>query len=634
MSSRQVKSLRVAMNKAADTGNVTKTYQIFSDLISIGESPTTITYNILIKSHCRSGDPDTSRLILDQLISGQIQDVKPDNGTFAAVIGGLVQKKRMEEAWELLKYQHQLSFDTNRSFCTLLRGISKETLIDTVQSAVWYLGVEFNQDVLRTSIQTVLLKNTTESLDFALYLTEWSKETYDVTLDCKALTLLVNSLGGFGRREEALSLYDGYILTGHVPDLFLLSSILDILLSPDDCSAQAAEKILEYSIKTFSIGADVLLYNLMIRGFGYTKPAEPGRAIAYFERIIDSGFQATGHTFAALLNSFCCAGQPSVAEKYLREVMPQYGVPATSVHYNIILKGYSRCRCKITKGFCSCRICLCANPEKAMEIVQEMEKVKLELDAVSLITVVESFAAAGEVERASMIINSIMKLQKDPKLHPTIRCYNAVLRSVTLTLGQSANFTNCCHETDAQFAKKIAFSDHDAVLAHLNNIIRDINEWKLLPDSMFFSYTLYIYVCLDLFPDAMTLLKDFARQSDDPFLFMIKLLSLFESHETLLVRTQAILELMVSNLKAPVTSKHLSVTADLFLTSLNPAASATAVNTLISHFEIANVTSSVFANIIMAMWKQGCNKEAKDLLEKTEIQFRIKYLPHFKRIIV
>lgn len=91
--------------------------------------------------------------------------------------------------------------------------------------------------------------------------------------------------------------------------------------------------------------------------------------------------------------------------------------------------GYSRCRCRIRFGMCSCIACFCSDPDEALRLMDEMEHMGLSPERITLNVVIEAFCSSNQFDRAHAIIDQVMrKAHRKKNLYPDVSTYAVLLR--------------------------------------------------------------------------------------------------------------------------------------------------------------------------------------------------------------
>jgi pentatricopeptide repeat protein len=453
--SADVQRLRAELNDAANVGNIDLTERLMAELRELGDAPTTVSLNILIKAFARAGQPHRGYEVLCGMLANEpaYQGAAASQGTFNAVVTGFAEADDLETAWQVLSMQHAAGLDIYLSFCAILRTIrTPSDVLSTLSSATIVYGLAMSNKMLATALAALLEPRpeprlrqqqarpaapagtlSSAHLEAAQRAVAIAGE-HGVVVDNKSCMLLLGCYVSAGRTRDGLLFFDQFLARGALPDLRLVTSVIDAMVSADPPLMSSASAMLERMTGEFSLRPDAVAYNAMIKGYGRVRPhPDVASATAMFESVLAGQFQgvrATEFTFSAIANVLTSVGKIEEAEAVVRR-MPEHGLRPTSVHYNILLKGYSRCRCRLLDGRCTCRVCECSDPERALLLMQEMEGLGLTCDALTITSIIEAFCSSAQTDKAMQVVEKVLLNPFNPSsLRPTANVFNVLLHGV------------------------------------------------------------------------------------------------------------------------------------------------------------------------------------------------------------
>ncbi len=450
----EVQRLRAELNEAANAGAVELTERLMAELRERGDAPSTVSLNILIKAFARAGQPDRGYEVLRGM---QAEDPKyngavASESTFNAVVAGFAEADYLETAWQVLSMQLAAGLDVYVSFCAILRTIRTPSLVlSTFSSATSVYGLTMSSKMLATALAALLEPRpepqlrkkarpppstgtlSTAHLDAALRVITIAEE-HGVVLDNKSCMLLLGCFVTAGRTRDGLLFFDQFLERGALPDLRLVTSVINAMVSADPPLMSSASAMLERMSREFFLRPDIVVFNAMIKGYGRVRPRpDVASATAMFESVLAGAFygaRATEFTFSATANMLTSVGKSEEAEAVVRR-MPEHGLRPTAVHYNILLKGYSRCRCRLLDGRCTCRVCECSDPERALQLLREMEDIGLACDVLTVTSIIVAFCSSAQTDKAMQVVDKVLLNPCNPQsLRPTANVFNVLLHGV------------------------------------------------------------------------------------------------------------------------------------------------------------------------------------------------------------
>ena len=101
----------------ANTGRMGEAEQVFGQILREWLTPSTITMNVLLKAYVRSGNVDKAVGVLEAMErqAPEAYGAQVDEGTYNIVISGLVEQRRVGQAWTLVDRQRGAGYETNKS---------------------------------------------------------------------------------------------------------------------------------------------------------------------------------------------------------------------------------------------------------------------------------------------------------------------------------------------------------------------------------------------------------------------------------------------------------------------------------------------------------------------------------------
>jgi pentatricopeptide repeat protein len=149
------------------------------------------------------------------------------------------------------------------------------------------------------------------------------------------------------------------------------------------------------------------MYNLLIKGYASSIPPQPEAARATLERIIAAGLTPSIASLTSVMDAFCEANDVDAAAALATHFSEVHGLGLTEPVYNVLIKGYARCRCKRSTGVCHCVVCTCCQPNAGMKILEQMAVRGLVPDAVTINTLIDAHCNAGQIPQAWLLLESI-----------------------------------------------------------------------------------------------------------------------------------------------------------------------------------------------------------------------------------
>lgn len=251
-----------------------------------------------------------------------------------------------------------------------------------------------------------------------------------MALDGRSYSILLSGLASTQQPELSKYYFDRAVDQGVVPDLILLTSLLNAYVSAATPMMREARQLVQMAKTVYRVDPDIMMYNLLIKGYARTSPPDYEAARQLFDTINQSGvLTPTVFTYSMVANAYCSSGLAKDAEDFIREAMAQQKVKPNSTTFNTLIKGYARCRCRVRHGICSCVVCFCSDPEEALRLMNEMEQIGLVPDRITLNVVIESFCSCKQFSQAESIIEQVMRNSPPhANLRPDVSTYAVLLR--------------------------------------------------------------------------------------------------------------------------------------------------------------------------------------------------------------
>jgi len=510
---------REALNKAANSGQMKHTEALLREMVDDGDFPTTITMNILIKAYARGGMPDKGMAILNAMMQGapDAYGVYPNESTFNAVVSGYAEAGRLREAWEILQVQWAHNHDIQNSFRTILRCTQPELVLETLKQNVNSQKVILDVQMLNTALVAVLERSVEPLISEAERTLAFCR-LVGVFLDNKGCMTMLNAFKRAKKLRDGVVFFQKFCEEGSIPDLRLITLALNMMVLIEPPLMEQAEALMEKAMTAYRIQPDIVVYNNLITGYGRERPPQLEKARKYFHQIIvKKGLTPTEYTFSAMANVLCSAGEIAEAEGLIFSEMEKFSLKPAAIHFNILMKGYSKCRCKLVNGYCKCTICECSDPDRALQLMSMMEKQGLKCDIVTLQCIVESLCSAAQIEKAMSIVRNVMKNLKNPEsLRPTLHVYNMILRGICIKhyvppLDRSGAWNHghgLAHCGGIRTEDSVDVVGKAQALDEMNQVLRELEESGLVPDEVTTNTVIGIYCAFGMMRDAEQLVKN------------------------------------------------------------------------------------------------------------------------------
>lgn len=451
---RSTKDLFGVLNSHADKGNVRDAESVFYELVNSRSARSAVPFNILIKAYSRAGAPERGWALLNAMLYGYPEGygVQPVEETFAAVVDGLAGAGLMPQAWEVMRVQQGCGFSIEGSFIKLLRKSAVTDVIPHLQYAIsinqWLC---MNTEIMVAAFNpclTTSIKSGECDLNKVHKVIEFSN-LHGVNMDAKSCMHVLMALKKLEHFQQGINFLNMFFVKYNGwPDQKLLASGTDLFVMQSPPDMKGADEFIERMRTDYQLKPNIVTLNNLIKGYGRLKPPQIKQAEAVFQSICEND-KPTAYTFSNITNALCSAGLAERAEKVVRS-MPEHGLEPQAIHFKILLKGYSRCRCRLRTGTCSCRICECSNPQRSLDLLKEMETRNLHCDMHAIVTMIDAFCSAARVEEALLIVEKVLNKPGNPEeWRPDTSVFNMILRGVSLKyflsdIDLATASRNCC----------------------------------------------------------------------------------------------------------------------------------------------------------------------------------------------
>eukprot|EP00924_Labyrinthula_sp_SR-Ha-C_P009777 snap_masked-scaffold_22-processed-gene-5.36-mRNA-1 protein AED:1.00 eAED:1.00 QI:0/-1/0/0/-1/1/1/0/529 len=450
-----VKYYTQLMNKAANEKNIPLCEQHFKELLFKGEQPTTVTLNVLLKAFClrlTSKFYKQKAFTLFGQMTNNLNGYTADEGTYNILIASLAKQKQFDQAFDLIKQQKFRFLSTNRSLSSLIKFLPLKTceqlfqnfLNDqkTFSSGNTFDGVdlkEFNIDLV--VVNTLLAKLPSAEAE---QLVSYAKDGLNLEPDHKTYSIVLSKIS---TEDHADRIFQECLGEGITPDLILLTSLLNAYVSGTPPNIEKAEKLFDDMPTKYNVVPDLRVYNLLIKGYTRSVPPEYEKSSKLLSELfqksenqahnqhrirrgkkpVENSFKPSVVTVSSVVNAYCSAGLAKEAETIARESLATLDLSPNSTLYNTLIKGYSRCRCQIREGKCSCLECTCCDPLEGLRLVKEMETWELKVDNVTVNTLVDALCSARMFYRGKKVIDQVVESKM---IEVEVEMYNVFLKGL------------------------------------------------------------------------------------------------------------------------------------------------------------------------------------------------------------
>ena len=134
--------------------------------------------------------------------------------------------------------------------------------------------------------------------------------------------------------------------------------------------------------------------------------------------LAQAGLAPSVASACGVMDAWCELNCVAEASAFFEGLLQQGVLRPNEAVYNVMIKGFARCRCKRAHGACGCNPCRCSQPEQASQKFREMAELGLHPDTVTLNTLLDAHCSAGQLPHACSLLESICR-SNAAKLGPT-----------------------------------------------------------------------------------------------------------------------------------------------------------------------------------------------------------------------
>ncbi|CAH9068645.1 unnamed protein product [Cuscuta epithymum] len=315
-------------------------------------------WNILISGYAKSGLIDDARKLFNQMPDR-------DNFSWTAMISGYVRHARPENALELYGAMQRAEGCKCNKF-TVSSALAASASIQSLK-----LGKEIHCHIMRMGLDAdAAVWSALSDMYGKCGSVDEARHIFDKTLDKDVVswTSMIDRYFKEGRWDEGFSLFSNLLGSGVRPNEFTFAGLLNA------CSCQTSEYMGKqihgymvrngYDILAFATsalvhmyakcgnvgsaynvfkelpGPDLVSWTSLINGFAQN--GQPLEALAYFERMLESGVSPDHVTFIGVLSACTHAGLVDQGLEYFHSIKEKYGLTHTQDHYACVVDLLSR----------------------------------------------------------------------------------------------------------------------------------------------------------------------------------------------------------------------------------------------------------------------------------------------------
>lgn len=442
-----------------------------------------------------------------------VKQIYANEGSYNIVCSYLAQQGLFNYSLTLLFSIEEQGFNTNKSLSSIIKESSFEEAVTLARDL---LGVDNMASYITklkldiTAINTLLSVLSLELSTRKALVTDLTERIVDhaiaklqLKLNSRSLSIIFSI---FAANADVIKAEKFFLaaLKSHTfkVDIILLTSYLNCVVMSANFDIEKAENIVAFiegdttiEYKADSIlntiaktksqlkKPDIVLYNLLLKGFSRQSPPNYTKAKGLLEKIYRRRLVPTLTTLSLIVRCFCSVGLPKEAELIVQEVFTR--TPSLKKHknesiFNVLIQGYARCRCTILNDSCACKVCFCSNPNEALRLVKEMELAGLSPKETTLNSVVESLCSSKRFEHAINVVNDVMFGSKVP---PTLKTFAILVRGVlratrdaTCTLNDSDILNLKSHKMKDKAEIEVLVKVMSLVLSNVKHFTNEMND--------------------------------------------------------------------------------------------------------------------------------------------------------------
>ncbi|KAJ1437959.1 Tetratricopeptide-like helical domain superfamily [Sesbania bispinosa] len=369
------------INAFSDSGKVDEAMKIFQKMKECGCKPTTSTFNTLIKGFGVARRPYEALKLLEMM--AQDDNVKPNERTYNILIQAWCTKKKLEEAWNVMRKMVASGLQPDVvTYNTLARAYAQNGETDKAERLI--LKMKYNKLSPNERTCGIIISgyckegNMTEALRFLYKMKDLGVHPNPVVFNSLIKGYLdTTDTNGV---EEALTLMEEF---GIKPDVVTFSTIMNAWSSAglmDNC-----EEIFNDMVKA-GIEPDIHAYSILAKG--YVRAGQPGKAEALLSSMRKYGLQPNVVIFTTIISGWCATGKMDRAVR-LHEKMHEMGTPSNLKTFETLIWGYGEAK----------------QPWKAEELLVTMEEKGVAPETSTMQLVADAWRAIGFLEEANRILN-------------------------------------------------------------------------------------------------------------------------------------------------------------------------------------------------------------------------------------
>ena len=443
--------------ECAEKGDVKGARALIESLIlSRGLLPTIVTANVLIKAYRVAQHAAGAEAVLSNDMPRW--GLAPDGCTFSTIVDAYGLSGRIPDAWRIVDLAEAAGTADSRVYSALLRFVPVDA-VDGILERVLRNGVVYDTALCNAALTT--LANAGEAAIARSFVARFMASPIGSSgasvqqrraprpdARTHALLLRAHCAAGDAPTAEALLVE----LLAHRGCAAVDASCISTVMNAYVCQAPAPEMAAAYRVMRLAtahgVSLDVAVYNFLIKGYANSRPPQPEAAQAVLDDIRIAGLRPSVASVCCVMDAWCETNREEEALQLMERCVGDGLVRHTAPLYNTLIKASSRCRCKRTRGTCSCDPCGCCSPERGMELVEEMCTHGLVPDSVTLGTLVDAFCSAGKLMQAWTLLESLELRRRpnhggdppsghaaasgcQPSLFAFATIFRATLRSVT-----------------------------------------------------------------------------------------------------------------------------------------------------------------------------------------------------------
>lgn len=410
----------------APKGDYEQARAIIASLVMIGLLPTLVTANVLIMCYKNARLPEEAERVLEEMA---VWGLRPDSYSFNTVLNAYCLAARHAEARKVFNRMCEMVLDDDCSYSTIIRILTPAE-IPNILSQMQARGIACDLVTANSALNVYAEAGQGDQCE--LFIRTFMNAPGKPFCSSQTYTIVAKAFSKSGKPEEAERALRQAQRARLAVDTILFAVVADAYASTDPPRVTDVERIVHEGLRTCAKGhgADVSLFNALLKGYAHERPPQPNKVTAVLAQITQFGLTPSIVTVSIAADALCCAGMPNAAHDLVEDAK-RNGLKPNATLYNTLIKGHAKCRCVINQGFCNCSPCNCTSPEAAMRLLNEMQSRGLQPDVVTLNTLVSSFCHAGRPMEARTIVDSVMMISEAFEgCTPDLQTFNTLLRGL------------------------------------------------------------------------------------------------------------------------------------------------------------------------------------------------------------